>query len=626
MATLSRAPRALANSPAGIASAPHQNASIYEYALWYHRLGFNVVPLERPEKGKTKKPTCKWKDWQIQRQDHRDVVALYHRRTHDKERNFAHGILAIDGVNDIRHFDLDQVTSYAEAVAPLLAALGLPQDYAWVVQSGSGKGYHICLCCTGDITAYFPAGAVDGPKAVYVGDPKGADPAFDHIELRWQAALTTLPPSRHWSGGRYTFVNARPTELPPSIPIDTVIAAFQRIAVLRGSGPSTQTDSAAQTIPPEVACAPRTELSEACQTDVRWAQTALDNECSLLSQAREGSRNMQLNRSAFALGQIVAAGLLSETEVVSRLTVIARQIGLEEHEIAATIKSGLVAGKAHPRTPSTMEPGTAEAAVSEKKAEACSGADTKPLIVINGRQEKEVVEEAVAALLAANTPPTLFVRLGRLVRIKRDERGRTTIEAMTEAMLRWRLLECATWMKQDAKGNLTHASPPPKVVQDVLALGSWSFPALEGISELPIVRADGTIVTVPGYDAQARMIYAPSPELRLGTVPEQPTREDVEQALARIWQAIGEFPYVSAAERANALALLLTPLLRYVIKRYVPLALIDAPKQGTGKGLLTDFIAVTTPRGLKPSGFTTARPSCAPSERGMPLFFKELPS
>jgi hypothetical protein len=30
---------------------PSPNASIYEHALWYHALGFNVVSLERPETG-----------------------------------------------------------------------------------------------------------------------------------------------------------------------------------------------------------------------------------------------------------------------------------------------------------------------------------------------------------------------------------------------------------------------------------------------------------------------------------------------------------------------------------------------------------------------------------------------
>src|SRR5437773_2461097 len=94
------------NPAAGLSSVPGEAASIYEHALWYHRLGFNVVPLERPEKGKTKKPTCKWKGWQTQRQDARDLAALHQRKTRDRERHFAHGILAIDGVNDIRHFYL----------------------------------------------------------------------------------------------------------------------------------------------------------------------------------------------------------------------------------------------------------------------------------------------------------------------------------------------------------------------------------------------------------------------------------------------------------------------------------------------------------------------------------------
>jgi hypothetical protein len=545
--------------------------------------------------------------------------SLHHRRTHDRERHFAHGILAIDGVNDIRHFDLDQVTSFEEAVEPLLAALGLPKDYTWVVQSGSGKGYHLCFRCSGDITAYFPAKAGEEPKAVYVGDPRGEHPAFDHLELRWQAALTTLPPSRHWSGGRYTFVHARPSELPPYVPLDTVITAFQSIAVLRGAGTSTPTDSAAQTTPPEAICAPCTELSEAWQADVRWAQTALDNECSELSQAREGSRNMQLNRSAFALGQIVAAGLLTEAEVVSRLTIIAHQIGLNEREIAPTIQSGLVAGSAYPRTPPRLhgdpehtqpEVGTCAAGEGTVSTNGSDGTEPprqkKPCIVVNGRQETEIIEEALSALVAANAVPYLFVRAGRIIRIKRDEHGRAHMEPVTEAMLRLRLLECAEWMRLDAKGNARHAGPTPQVVQGILAGESWPFPPLIGISAVPIVRPDGSLVLEAGYDPVTCMVYAPAPSLKLAPIPEFPTRAEVEQALRRIFAVIGEFPYVSQADRANALGLLLTPLLRYAFSGHVPLALIDAPKQGTGKGLLTDVVAI----------LATGRPACPMQEPG----------
>jgi hypothetical protein len=608
-----------ASGTASLPSMPGQNASMYDYALWYHGLGFNVVPLERPEKGKTKKPTCKWKGWQCKRQDRQDLVALHRRRTHDRDRHFAHGLLAIDGVNDIRHFDLDQVTSYEQAVEPLLAALGLPEDYAWVVQSGSGKGYHICFRCTGDITAYFPAKAGEEPKAVYVGDPRGDHPAFDHLELRWQAALTTLPPSRHWSGGRYTFVHARPTELPPYIPLDTVIAAFQSIAVLRGAGTSTQTDSAAQTTPPESAFAPRTELPEVCQADVRWAQAALDNECAELAQAREGSRNERLNRSAFALGQIVAAGLLTAAEVMSRLAVVVHEIGLEEREIASTIQSGLVAGSAYPRTPprahgdplntmpaASTTAGSCGEASASNSARAESPRLKKPCIVVNGRQETEIIEEALSALVAANAVPYLFVRAGRLIRIKRDEHGRAHMEPVTEAMLRLRLLECAEWMRLDARGHARHAGPTPQVVQSILARETWPFPPLIGISAVPIVRPDGSLVLEAGYDPVTCMVYAPAPGLKLAPIPETPTRVEVEQALRRIFAVIGEFPYVSQADRANALGLLLTPLLRYAFTGHVPLALIDAPKQGTGKGLLTDEVAI----------LATGRPACPMQEPG----------
>ena len=71
-----------------------------------------------------------------------------------------------------------------------------------------------------------------------------------------------------------------------------------------------------------------------------------------------------------------------------------------------------------------------------------------------------------------------------------------------------------------------------------------------------------------------------------------PSQEEREAALALILETIGEFPYVDEADLANALALLLTPFLRPAIKRHVPLALLDAPKPGTGKGLFSDVVSI----------------------------------
>ena len=54
---------------------------------------------------------------------------------------------------------------------------------------------------------------------------------------------------------------------------------------------------------------------------------------------------------------------------------------------------------------------------------------------------------------------------------------------------------------------------------------------------------------------------------------------------------IQDFPFEDDASRANAIALLLTPILRHTFEGCVPLALIDAPQEGTGKSLFTDLVS-----------------------------------
>jgi hypothetical protein len=80
-----------------------------------------------------------------------------------------------------------------------------------------------------------------------------------------------------------------------------------------------------------------------------YARKALADELARLEAAAEGDRNNQLNTSAFNLGQFVGAGALTENEVRTALSDTAKLAGLGDREIAATITSGLRAGKAEPR-------------------------------------------------------------------------------------------------------------------------------------------------------------------------------------------------------------------------------------------------------------------------------------
>jgi hypothetical protein len=81
----------------------------------------------------------------------------------------------------------------------------------------------------------------------------------------------------------------------------------------------------------------------------RYAEAALRYEARNVATAREGTRNNQLNRSAFSLGGLIAVGLLTRAAVEAVLTDAALNAGLGEQEIAATLKSGLEAGLNRPR-------------------------------------------------------------------------------------------------------------------------------------------------------------------------------------------------------------------------------------------------------------------------------------
>jgi hypothetical protein len=82
----------------------------------------------------------------------------------------------------------------------------------------------------------------------------------------------------------------------------------------------------------------------------RYGATALEREAENVATAAEGARNQALNRAAFKLGQLIAAGHLTEADVTTELTAAALQADLEPDETRRTITSGLNAGRRNPRT------------------------------------------------------------------------------------------------------------------------------------------------------------------------------------------------------------------------------------------------------------------------------------
>ncbi len=217
------------------------------------------------------------------------------------------------------------------------------------------------------------------------------------------------------------------------------------------------------------------------------------------------------------------------------------------------------------------------------------GSGEVPIIRANDRLPGEIADDALSALIEANDPPTLFVRAGKLTRVREDENGRPIIEMLSDAHLRERLGR-VRFVNQSKKGSIT-IQTPMSVVQDLRARPSWPLPPLEAITESPTLRRNGSILSEPGYDPDTRLIYHPAKGFIMPSVPDSPSRADVEHALVTLIDVLGDFPFLDQASRANTLALILTPIIRPHID-LAPLALIDAPQAGTGKGLLTDVVSI----------------------------------
>lgn len=332
--------------------------------------------------------------------------------------------------------------------------------------------------------------------------------------------------------------------------------------------------------------------------DTPYGLKALDAEYAELAATGEGGRNHQLNVSAYKLGQLVGGHELTRSTVEDRLYSAARQCGLHDSEIEKTLRSGIEDGILSPRSapapaPQVMSNGYGSDGTIPI-APAATG-DNLPPVILSG-QLRDKWNVALNALRKAEEKNRhIFVQSARLVQIGQDDKKHPIIMQLGIAELKNALSRSADYFRlKETKDGLEQIeiSPPKEIAEAILALdpSEWKLPSLEAIVETPVMRPDGSILDTPGYDEATRLYYFPQEGMKFCKVPSNPTRRDIAAALAVIDDAIGEFPYADLADRANAYGCLLTPFIRPSV-RHVPLALIDAPKQGTGKGLYSDVVS-----------------------------------
>jgi hypothetical protein len=227
----------------------------------------------------------------------------------------------------------------------------------------------------------------------------------------------------------------------------------------------------------------------------------------------------------------------------------------------------------------------------------------------------EVTRQLIIALA---TDPNLFQRAGRLVGVYREDRttgfdengeraadakaavvaGTPKIGELAVSVLVDRVSERARCLRWNANASTwRHVEPPKARVQAVADMRSWKVRTkgtthrirpLSAVVEAPALRPDGSVLQKAGYDAATGYLFAPNAKFL--PVTDKPTREDATRAYRALVEPFAQFPYVSPAHQAAAIAAILTLLARPAIRGSVPCWLFDASAPRSGKSLQVDVI------------------------------------
>jgi len=217
-----------------------------------------------------------------------------------------------------------------------------------------------------------------------------------------------------------------------------------------------------------------------------------------------------------------------------------------------------------------------------------------PFIPIN-RQLSDVLSDTWNMVFDVNKQdgqPSLFLRSGQLVRIREDEGNPLHIEHMNKDAVNVLLFENADWVVETDE-SIRPAKPPKEITAALISDPHPRLPQLENVVSTPFIGRDGRLVTTNGYHEKNRTWLKLSDDLKGIEIPDAPSISQIREAVTLFTDdLLVDFPFVSQADRTNAIGAFLLPFVRQMIEGPTPLHLIDAPTPGSGKGLLATLISI----------------------------------
>lgn len=522
--------------------------------------------------------------------------------------------------------DLDQIRAWWQRWpdANVGIATGEPSG-VWVLDVDGAEGEAALLelqANHGILPEVLEARTKRGRHLYFTLDPRVRNSAkrLPLLDTRSTGGYVVAPPSIHPDGDTYVWAEGKgPRELKPAPAPEWLVEIF----VARKQSPRAHDPGPRDPAPPPV---PSAEDAP----ERKWCLAALAKERDELERTGEGSRGSAVNKSAFKLAGYVHSGYLHAGEIERELFEACARNGLCDKDgdgsVRALIRRGLDAGVDQPRpipadvgARARRSPAPPRAAEPPRAAPPAAPPDEPPPPPSDddfdgGPPSDEpdlpeifdTTDEFTMAALAdehIGPDPDLFQRGGMLVQVLLDkapgagvtrDHSDAVIRPIDTAWLRALSTRRVRWMrKRFVKGTWEEirTKPPSHAIAAFAAKGEWTHVRkLEAIATAPIFRADGSICSTPGYDQESGVLYAPFEAFP--TIPDRPTKRDVEDAIETLRYPISDFPFEKPHHEAGFFAAVLTPIARHAFRGPAPLFLVDANTPGTGKGKLASLIGL----------------------------------
>ncbi len=238
------------------------------------------------------------------------------------------------------------------------------------------------------------------------------------------------------------------------------------------------------------------------------------------------------------------------------------------------------------------------------------GAGASTTITVTAGERHLAADAGIAALRVAGT--AFYQRDKSLVRVcevkARSSAGDIIlvpgIVAVTPAILERTLGQTAQWERYDIKKKgMVRTDPPRPVISQIMDMaGEWPFPPLAGVIGCPTLGPGGSLLSREGYDLATGLVLISA--VIMPRLSDCPTREEAEAAAALLGSLLDEFPFATPVDRAVAMSMLVTPVLRGAMA-VAPIHLTIAAEAGTGKSYLAD-VSSTIATGEKAAAVAVA--------------------